>query len=432
MDWIGRTFTSDTGWDHLEALVDVGSRMAGSDGERRAAALTRDALASAGARDARREEFPIQGWTRGTSHVAAGDTEQDCVALPRSPAGEVTGRLVDVGHGLPEQFSDADCEGAVVMAASDVPDWHDRVVHRREKYAHAVAAGAHAFLFRNHVEGCLPPTGSVGTEDDPIGPVPAVGVSKEVGLRLARRFAGEPVTVAVDADVHPATSRNVHAALGPDTDEAVLVTSHVDAHDVSEGAMDNGAGTATLVAVVEALAAREGDLDRRVHLVCFGAEEVGLRGSRHHADRTDVAEVRAVCNLDGVVRDRTLKAKTHGFEGLADAVETVADRFDHPITVDPRMGPHSDHWPFTRRGVPGLWLTSDTDRDRGWGHTPADTIDKLDPRDLRENAVLVTELVTELASADRSVPHASTDDVASALEAQGLAEGMRATGDWPY
>jgi len=33
-DWIGDTFTSDAGWTHLEALVDVGSRMAGTDGER--------------------------------------------------------------------------------------------------------------------------------------------------------------------------------------------------------------------------------------------------------------------------------------------------------------------------------------------------------------------------------------------------------------
>ena len=66
-DWIGETFTSDVGWDHLEALVDTDTRMAGSDGERRAAEATRDALEGVGARDARLEEFDLQGWSRGSA-----------------------------------------------------------------------------------------------------------------------------------------------------------------------------------------------------------------------------------------------------------------------------------------------------------------------------------------------------------------------------
>jgi Iap family predicted aminopeptidase len=188
-DWIADTVTSSTGWDHLERLVDVGSRMAGSAGERRAAEATRDALADVGVRDTGLETFDIQGWTRGSAGIEAGDRAENCIALPRSPSGAVTGRLVDVGHGLPADF-DEDLEGAIVMAASDVPDWHDRFVHRREKYYHAVEAGAAGFVFRNHVEGCLAPTGSVGTAADPIGAVPAVGVSKEVGCAGGRPASG--------------------------------------------------------------------------------------------------------------------------------------------------------------------------------------------------------------------------------------------------
>jgi Iap family predicted aminopeptidase len=223
-DWIGETFTSSAGWNHLETLVDVGNRMAGSEGERHAAEATRDALEAAGARDARLEAFDIQGWTRGDSSIRAGDTDQESIALPRSPTGEATGELVDLGYGLPEDF-DRDLEGKIVMAASNVPDWYDRFLHRREKYYHAVEAGAAAFVFRNHVEGCLAPTGSVGTEADPIGDIPAVGASKEVGARLARRWEGEDVTVEVDAEIEDATSQNVHADLGPDTEEAVLLTT---------------------------------------------------------------------------------------------------------------------------------------------------------------------------------------------------------------
>jgi len=436
-DWIGETFTSTVGWDHLETLVDIGNRMAGSDGERAAAEATRDALAEY-ARSARLSEFGIQGWERGDSAVHADGSPvatqaHECIALPRSPTGEAAGELVDVGHGLPADFEDADCEGEIVLARSDVPDWYDRYIHRREKYYHAVEAGAAGFIYRNHVEGVLPPTGSVGTADAPIGEIPAIGVASETGARLSRRYAGDRITVSIDCETPDATSQNVHAELGPDTDERLLVTSHVDAHDIAEGAMDNGAGTAIVVEAARALAGREDELETRVEFVVFGAEEVGLVGSNRLADETAHDDVTAVLNFDGVVQGRTLKCYTHGFDALATAAEDVADRFDHPISLTPEQGPHSDHWPFVRRGVPGYHVTSETGGEgRGWGHTHADTLDKLEPRTFREQAVLLTELAVTLADDSVRPAHKDPAEIADALEAQDLAEGMRITGDWPF
>jgi len=430
-EWIAGTFRSHVGWDLLETLVDVGDRMAGTEGERVGAEATRDALAEF-ARDARLEEFDLQGWVRGDSALHAGGSEHDCIALPRSPAGEATGEFVDLGYGLPEDF-DADLEGKVVMTASNVPSWYHRFLHRREKYYHAVEAGAAAFVFRNHVEGCLPPTGSVGTEDAPIGEIPAVGVSKEVGSRLARRFEGEDVTVSVDCETPEATSQNVHAELGPDTDERVLVTSHVDAHDIAEGAMDNGAGTAMVLELARALAEREADLDTRVEFVCYGAEEVGLVGSTHHAGSVDPDSVKAVLNFDGVARGRDLAAYTHGWDELGEAIETVADRFDHPFDPVPEVGPHSDHWPYVVRGIPGYHVYAETgDEGRGWGHTHADTLDKVESRDLRESAILLTELAVELARSDLTIPRGEEAELVELLEEQRYVEGMKVTGDWPF
>ncbi|WP_318566744.1 M28 family peptidase [Salinigranum marinum] len=429
-EWIGGTFTSDVGWDHLERLVDIGDRMTGSPGEHEALAATRDALDQVGARDARVETFPIQGWVRGDSAVTAADRTLASIALPRSPAGSVEGRLVDLGDGLPDDF-DRDLDGAIVLASSTVPDHVDRFIHRREKYYRAVEAGAAGFVFRNHVPGQLPPTGSVGTDDSPIGEIPAVGVSKEVGSRLARRHEGEPVAVTVDCETPDADSGTVHADVGPTTDDAVYLTSHVDAHDIAEGALDNGAGTAMVVELARILAARADELDTRVHLACFGAEEVGLVGSGHAAARAD--DVRAVCNLDGVCAGRTLKTHVGGFGGLAAAFETVAGRYDHPVTVVPEHLPHSDHWPFVARGVPGCMVSAETgDRGRGWGHTEADTLDKLERRTFREQAVLLADVVVELARADADLAPVAVEEIAAAIDAQGEAEGMRLTGDWPF
>ena len=436
-DWIGDTFTSDVGWSHLEALVDVGSRMAGTDGERAGLELTRDAFADAGARDARIEEFDIQGWERGDSAVRAGDEPvaagmNACIALPRSPSGEATGEFVDLGYGVPEDF-EADLDGTVVMVSSDTPDSVDRFVHRREKYYHAVEAGAAAFVFANHVEGTLPPTGSVGTADAPVGEIPAVGVSKEAGARLARRHEGDELTVAVDCETPDATSGNAVAELGPDTDEYLVVSSHVDAHDISQGAMDNGAGTATIVEIANALAAREDELDRRVRFVAFGAEEVGLVGSSLYAEAVDPERVAAVVNVDSNVFGRTLKLDHHGFDALEAAAERVSDRFDHPISLGAELVPHSDHWPFVERGIPGYMVSGETEgRGRGWGHTGADTLDKLESRNLREQAILLTELVAELADESVTAARRDRDELAAALEREGKATGMKITGDWPF
>ncbi|WP_232700680.1 M28 family peptidase [Halobacterium wangiae] len=431
--WIGETFASDAGWDHLVRLTDIGSRMAGSEGERVGAEATRDAFERVGVRNVRLDEFDLQGWERGDSTLTTSDEDLDCIALPRSPAATAAGELVDLGYGTPEDFETTDVDGKVVQVASNMPSHADRLLHRTEKYYLAVEGGAAGFVFRNHVDGCLPPTGSVGRTDQPIGEIPAVGVSKEVGHRLGRRHCGEQVTVSVSADIGPATSQNVHASVGPDTDERVLVTSHVDGHDVSEGAADNASGTAMLVAVAEALSRRADDLDSRVEFVAYGAEEVGLCGSDYHAAQTDESAVRAIVNLDGVVQGRTLQFFTHTFDELEAAVERATGHFNHPARVIPKEGYRGDQWPLVRWGVPGYFVSGVREAEgRGYGHTAADTLDKLDRRNVNEQAILLTELAVDLAREETEIPHRSEREVAESFREEGRVEGMKLVGDWPY
>jgi Zn-dependent M28 family amino/carboxypeptidase len=433
-DWIAETFTSDTGWDHLETLVDIGNRMAGQSGEMEGLEATRDAFDAVGARDARVETFDLQGWVRGESSIETPETVEESIALPRSPAGEVTAELVDLGNAVPADFEETDVEGKIVVASSMVPDYFDRYIHRTEKYQYAVEGGAVAFVYANHVPGQLPPTGSVGGSDgSPIGDIPAVGVSSETGARLGRRFDGEDVTVTIDCETPDAESGNAVAELGPDTEDLVILSSHVDAHDIAEGARDNGAGTATIVEVARALAQREDELDTRVKCIAYGAEEVGLVGSSVEAEALDHDAVKAIVNVDSNMSGRTLQLTTHRFDELADAAGRVAERFDHPIDTVPRMVPHSDHWPFVRWGVPGYMVSSSSDdRGRGWGHTSADTLEKLEPRTLREQAILLTELVVDVAGEDVEIPHEEAETMASYLKEEDQAEGMKKTGGWPY
>ena len=418
--WIGATYRSDPGWSLLERLVDVGSRMAGTDGEAAGARLVAAALGQIDATDVWTESFTLTGWERESSVLTVDGADHACIALPRSPATTAHGPLVDVGYGRPTDFEAADLDGGIAMVRSDVPSHHDRYIHRREKYFRAVDAGAIGFIYRNHVDGQLPPTGSVGGSDTPIGPVPAVGVSAEVGTRLARRHAGAETTLRVDATIEDAESTNVHARLGPETDERVLITAHHDAHDIAEGARDNGAGCALVVEIARMLAAIEDDLETGVRVVTFGAEEVGLRGSRHHVEGGDLDRVRAVVNCDAVGSSRDLGVFTNGFDGLSEPFEAAAEEVGAPVRVREEIEAHSDHWPFVRQGIPGVMAYSaENSDDRGWGHSHGDTFDKLDRRDLRELAVPLASAVLRVATGEPPAQHVEPAEIERRAEEEG-------------
>jgi Zn-dependent M28 family amino/carboxypeptidase len=352
---VGDAYTSTYHYDVLEDLVDIGNRMAGQEGEAEAAERVATAFRDIGLRNVAVEEFEIPGWWRGSSTLSTGgdrgheyEADHEVIALPGSPSGDVEADLVDVGHGLPEEFEAANIEGAVAMASSATPEDHDRWLHRMEKYSYAVDAGAVGFIFRNHVEGCLPPTGEVGYDNRP-GPIPAVGVSKEVGTTLERHAEdGIGVELNVDCRNEPSTSRNVSGELGPNTEEAVLLTAHVDAHDIAPGANDNGAGTALVIEIARLLTQIEDDLDTRVRCVVFGSEEIGLRGAYHLADIVDHAAVKAVLNVDGAGRDRTLGVRTNEFDALGDLFETVTDELRIPLETQTTVSPHGDQWAFVQ------------------------------------------------------------------------------------
>ncbi|WP_423995523.1 M28 family peptidase [Halorubrum trapanicum] len=447
----GDARTSDFGWNLLTDLTDIGNRMAGSAGERRGAECVVEAFEDAGLRNAGLDEFEIPGWWRGESSLAVSgaverrhENSHEVIALPGTPSGEVTAPLVDVGDGTDEEFAAASdaLEGAVAMASSRTPENRDRWIHRMEKYVAAAERGAVGFVFRNHIEGALPPTGEIGYHNRP-GPIPAVGVSKEVGERLSRlaedadadgAAEGNRPTVSLDVDCRnePTTSVNAVAEVGPDTEEAVYLTAHVDAHDVSDGANDNGAGSALVAEVGRLLATVEDDLDTRVRLVTFGSEEIGLWGAYHTAETTPEEEIACVVNLDGACSSRNLRVGTNGFEEMRSTFEAVADAFDAPLETGETISPHGDQWAFVQEGIPAVMASTTSGQSgRGWGHTHADTLDKLDSRDLREMATLVTAAVYRFATGDVEAEHRSRESIRDAID-EGYVEELKTGGRWPY
>jgi Zn-dependent M28 family amino/carboxypeptidase len=448
---LGNAWASDRPRELLATLTGLDSRMAGSDGEARAAEAVADAFRAAGLRDVERESFGIDAWERGDSSLVATAPERrafETVALPYSPAGDVSGPLVDVGYGTPTEIEAAELDGRIALASTTTPPG-GRFVHRMEKFGAASDAGAVGFVFVNHLPGQLPPTGSLTFGGE--ASIPAVGVSHETGERLREHAldatAGEledestaHAELSVTAETRPGESHNVVGHLGPETDERLLAVAHYDAHDIAEGALDNGCGVAVLATAARVLAAA--DLDRRVTVAAVGAEEVGLLGSEHLAETVDLDSVAGVCNVDGAGRFRDLVAMTHTSEATAAAARRVRERTGQPITVESEPHPFSDQWPFVRQGVPALQFHSEAadtpaatsgghgeGRGRGWGHTHADTLDKVDTRNVREHGMLAALAIRELAATE--LPRLELDATREAFVAADFETGMRAAGLWP-
>jgi Zn-dependent M28 family amino/carboxypeptidase len=436
---MGRAMTDPFPARFIERLTDAGNRMGGHPGERRAAELVASALADVGA-DPREVSFPITRWTRGEAELAAASADVDAdagrsfetVGLPYTPAGDVHAPLVDAGQATPAELDAVDVSGAIVLARQGSSG--ERHVHRMEKYGHAVAAGAAAFVLVNDTPGGLPVTGTLRFGES--AAVPAVGVSHEAGDRLRRYAAsGGSARLRVEATTDEANARNVVGELGPDTEECVVMLAHLDAHDVGEGALDNGCGLTVAVEAARLLADRS--LDRRVVVAGVSCEETGLLGSRALADSLDLDSVTAVVNVDGAGRARNLRAYTHGLDAIERLARETVEAAEQPLAVERQPHAYSDHWPFLRAGVPALQLHSaPPDDGMPWGprglpiaHTRADTLDKVELRDVREHAGLCAFLVDAVASAD--LPRVDQHTLADQLREAEAEAGMRAAGIWP-
>lgn len=157
-------------------------------------------------------------------------------------------------------------------------------------------------------------------------------------------------------------------------EEYVVMTAHLDHVGVSRpingdsiynGAMDNAAGTATLIETALAAARGRTRFKRSVIFLAVTAEEKGLLGSKYFAARPTVPRRSIVANVN---TDMFLPLFTmrgviaNGLEesDLADDLRRVAQRRGVRAYTDPEPERNafvrSDQYSFIRQGVPALSL----------------------------------------------------------------------------
>jgi Zn-dependent M28 family amino/carboxypeptidase len=192
---------------------------------------------------------------------------------------------------------------------------------------------------------------------------------------------------------------------------------------VYNGALDNAAGMAQVLAISEAFAAAP---PRRSVLVLFpAAEEAGLLGSQYFAEHPPVpaGKLAANVNIDGGNiwgRTRDITQIGRGKSSIDEVVDRLAAHDGRVVSGDqfPDRGSfyRSDQFNFAKIGVPALYLKTGTDvigRPEGWGkeqilafeanryHQPSDQLDASWSFDgMVEDTRLVFRAAAELANAD--------------------------------
>ncbi len=373
---------------------DIGPRFAGTDGYRRAAEFMRDKLREYGFPDARLEPFEFNAWRRGApGRLTQRGREFPCYTLPYSAAGEVRAPLVDVGGGSVEEIGPAVAGRLVLTDAASG--------HRLEVYARCVEHGAAGFVLSNRTPGMILHTGSVGNGER--GAIPAVSVPYETG-RLLQRLAGAgECQLVTDGRCERATTWNV-VGEWPGGDELVIMGGHLDSHEIGPGAYDNAAGVAVVWETARLLAPHRRHFQRALRFIAFGAEEVGLLGSHHHAraHADDWRRARWMLNCDMPPLAGPRGLLFHNWPEADAFVAQLSAQMGEAIACRHRMQCHSDHYPFVLQGVKTGAITGGREERpvQRFLHMAGDTPEKIPVEAVRDTAVFAARVLWRVAAGD--------------------------------
>lgn len=455
---IGEAWTSADAYPNLERLCDIGSRFAGSPGGRAARDFILERFAAYGLSNARTEPFDFLVWTRGDCGLQliepVARAMRSAISLVYAPnADHLRAEVVDCGIGSEgdfargvnvEHWDDAVAHrllaGKIAMVTTANPE-QGRVIHRREKYGRAVAAGAAGFIYVNHKPGMLAETGSL--RPGRLAEIPAVGLSYEDGWEIARQCKRGRVEAEmyIQNRVEPGQGFHVVGEIKGHGAETVVAGAHYDGHDISQGAMDDGTGAVVVLELARILGGLAGRFRRTVRLIAFDAEELGVLGStlyvEGHAQANALGHLALMLNLDGAAGP----VATHGFltQGFADTdaiLREYAKTFGYRLALRDRVVTATDSFPFFMHGIPALHFTARTENPalgRGFGHTAADTLDKVSEVDIKAAVMTVARMLARLADHDGPLgARKSPDEIKQVLIDQDLERPLRAQDKWPF
>jgi len=288
------------------------------------------------------------------------------------------------------------------------------VVYRAQGASAAAGVGATAALVRT-VGGAnyrLPHTGLM-VYDPKVAKIPAAALSAEDAMWISRLAAEGPVTLRLKLSpqsLPDVDSHNVMAdwAGRERPEEIVIVSGHLDSWDLAQGAIDDGAGVASAMGAVHLLKSLGLHARRTIRFVGWMSEENGSAGGETYFKVNSAALARHIAAIEsdngaGLPLGVSAHVPPEALPQLAPLMKALtpmgASLLDHR---DEAAG--SDVGFLDGGGVPTLAPIVDTRTYFDYHHSAADTLDKIDPDNIRRQVAILAMMAYFVAEMPDALP----------------------------
>jgi carboxypeptidase Q len=314
---------------------------------------------------------------------------------------KVTGRIVLFNFPFDEQKA---------AAGHALDAYAEAVVYRGAGAKVAASLGAVASLIRSvggaqfrlaHTGWSAPagiPAGALAAEDaDLIAHLTAQG-SVRLHLTMTSQQQGETQGYNVIGDLKGSEN----------PEQVVLVSGHLDSWDLGTGALDDGAGVAVAMETAELLVSKNLHPKRTLRVVAWMDEENGGRGREAYTAEYAAqfsSHIAAIESDLGAAHPLGFDAKIS--KPAADALRPVQDilmSVGASLLQTVEYSPGADLAGMSQAGVPTIGIMQDGRTYFDYHHSAADTLDKVDPKSLRENAAAMAVMAYALASMRDPLP----------------------------
>lgn len=395
---IAEAMKDSSAWNRIALLTEThGNRLSGSPALERAIDWVIAQMQADGLENVKGEPVMVPHWVRGNESAE--------MILPRraplpmlglggsigTPASGITAEVMVATSFADLEKRASEAAGKIVLFNFPWVDYGTTGAYRRQGAIAAAKAGALASLIRSVTPYSMrtPHTGSM-SYDPTVRKIPHAALTPEDADMIARMVQrGEKVVVKLTMEARTladAQSRNVMGEIRGSEfpDEVIVMGGHIDSWDVGRGAMDDAGG---VVAAWEALRVlkRLGLTPKRtIRVVGWTNEENGMRGGNGYRDarKGELDNHILAIESDGGV----FKPLGFGFTGPDAAFARISEigKLLDPIGAGKitKGGGGADIGPIMALGVPGMGLNVEDSKYFWYHHTDADTVDKLDPREV--------------------------------------------------
>lgn len=404
--------TRNGGFDVVEDLTTrIGPRMAGTEADARAVAWGEALLNDLGFDRVWLQPVTFPTWHRNLEVARiVSPVEFNFAALalgfsPATPAGGVEAEVVmfDDLDAL-EAADPTEVEGRIVFVRNRMERSRDGSTYGPAVRARSVGAqlaaqkGGVAYMIRS-IGTSTNRFAHTGTQRFDVGvrSLPAVAISNPDADHLERLVAGaEPVRLHIEVDAEYVEAYTSHNVIGEITgsempEQIVALGAHLDSWDVGTGALDDGAGIAIITEAARLIMQREERPKRSIHVIYFAAEEIGLWGGRVWAEEHNQA---------GTMPNVQLGAESDFGAGPIYAISARVSDEAWPViqAIQAELAPLGielggrsasggpDFIPAAPFGMAAVDLRQDGTHYFDYHHTENDTLDKIDPEQLAQNA----------------------------------------------